>query len=85
MNAATKQALITFSAAVSAAISRSACGKDVDWREVVAANRELEYAIRLEPDTPQDTPARITERPLKFTKVHTEPAAIRPNVSAGTP
>lgn len=36
-------------------------------------------------DTPQDTFDRITERPPEFTKVHSEPAAIRSNVSAGTP
>lgn len=53
MNPKTKQALITFSQAVADAISRAACCKDVDWREVVAANRELEHALRLEPDTPQ--------------------------------
>lgn len=36
-------------------------------------------------DTPQDTSDRITNRPPEFTKVHADPAAIRPNVSAGTP
>jgi integrase len=36
-------------------------------------------------DTLQDTSDRITNRPPEFTKVHTDPAAIRSNVSAGTP
>ena len=88
MNPTTTQALITFSEAVADAISRAACGKDVDRWEVLNAQEALVNALEAEPagaDTPQDTSDRITERPPEFTKVHGEPTAIRPNVSAGMP
>lgn len=88
MNPTTKQALITFSEAVADAISRAACGKDVDRWEVINAQEALVNALEAEPvdaDTPQDTSGRITNRPPEFTKVHGEPAAIRSHVSAGTP
>ena len=84
MNPTTKQALITFSSTVADAISRAACGKDVDRWEVLNAQEALVNALEAEPagaDTPQDTPDRITNRPPEFTKVHQYPDAIRQKVS----
>ena len=84
MNPTTKQALITFSETVADAISRAACGKDVDRWEVLNAQEALVNALEAEPagaDTPQDTPDRITNRPPEFTKVHQYPDAIRQKVS----